>query len=292
MFSPPGRPGTQSRDMAKSKLSYLGQWASQADALDVTLAMMTGTTPRIGDPEVLPGAEAEVLQAVQDNDPSADRLCGDAETSIEKMSSPPRRSKRATGVAERVVAVEKAGIEQADAIRQSLFFGFVFVSPAVRSFDMGRILIPRGSRLCRGYESDVSPGQGCVLIAWDRLVTTDACLTRIGRASVTDVMASDRARTARLKGPSPRRVIWGHVMRNAMIAPVTVILLQVNRGLAGIVVVWAISACPGIGSLLLRAALFGDIFTGQALTMLALTIALATQLAGGPACMALDQIRI
>jgi type IV secretion system protein VirB10 len=47
------------------------------------------------------------------------------------------------------------------------------VSHDVWSFDMSRVLIPRGSRLFGRYESDVSPGQRRVLIAWDRLVTTD-----------------------------------------------------------------------------------------------------------------------
>jgi len=57
----------------------------QLEALDATLAMMTGTTPWIGDLEVLPGAEAEVLYAVEDNNPYAARLFGDAKTSIEEM---------------------------------------------------------------------------------------------------------------------------------------------------------------------------------------------------------------
>jgi hypothetical protein len=57
----------------------------QLDALDATLAMMTGQTPWIGDLEVIPGAEAEVLYAVEDNNPYADRLFGDAKTSIEEM---------------------------------------------------------------------------------------------------------------------------------------------------------------------------------------------------------------
>jgi hypothetical protein len=57
----------------------------QLDALDATLAMMTGKTPWIGDLEVIPGAEAQVLYAVEDNNPYADRLFGDAKTSIEEM---------------------------------------------------------------------------------------------------------------------------------------------------------------------------------------------------------------
>lgn len=46
------------------------------------------------------------------------------------------------------------------------------VSHDVWSFDMSRVLIPRGSRLYGRYESDVASGQRRVLIAWDRIVTT------------------------------------------------------------------------------------------------------------------------
>jgi type IV secretion system protein VirB10 len=47
------------------------------------------------------------------------------------------------------------------------------VSHDVWSFDMSRVLILRGSRLFGRYDSDVSIGQRRVLIAWDRIVTTD-----------------------------------------------------------------------------------------------------------------------
>jgi hypothetical protein len=67
----------------KRRIDALHQ--DQLDALDATLAMMTGQTPWIGDLEVIPGAEAQVLYAVEDNNPYAARLFGDAKTSIEEM---------------------------------------------------------------------------------------------------------------------------------------------------------------------------------------------------------------
>ena len=67
----------------KRRIDELHQ--DQLDALDATLAMMTGQTPWIGDLEVIPGAEAEVLYAVEDSNPYAARLFGDAKTSIEEM---------------------------------------------------------------------------------------------------------------------------------------------------------------------------------------------------------------
>jgi type IV secretion system protein VirB10 len=53
------------------------------------------------------------------------------------------------------------------------------VSHDVWSFDMSRVLIPRGSRLYGRYESEVDIGQRRVLIAWDRIVTTDGQSVRL-----------------------------------------------------------------------------------------------------------------
>nr|WP_257154311.1 TrbI/VirB10 family protein [Paracoccus pantotrophus] len=47
------------------------------------------------------------------------------------------------------------------------------VSYDVWSMDMSQVLIPRGSKLYGRYSSDVDRGQRRVLIAWDRLVTSD-----------------------------------------------------------------------------------------------------------------------
>jgi len=67
----------------KRRIDELHQ--DQLDALDATLGMMTGKTPWIGNLELIPGAEAEVLYVVEDNNPYAARLFGDAKTSIEEM---------------------------------------------------------------------------------------------------------------------------------------------------------------------------------------------------------------
>lgn len=120
------------------------------------------------------------------------------------------------------------------------------------------------------------------------VIASASYVTRIVRASVADTLRRPFVRTARLKGLSPRRVILQHVLRNALIAPLTVILLQVNWILTGVVVVEAIFAYPGIGSLLLKAALFGDIYVVQALTLLALAVAVGTQFVGDVAYMLLD----
>lgn len=57
----------------------------QLDALDAALALMSGANLSIGDLETLPGAEAAVLYSIEDNNPYASRLFGDAKTTIEEM---------------------------------------------------------------------------------------------------------------------------------------------------------------------------------------------------------------
>lgn len=112
------------------------------------------------------------------------------------------------------------------------------------------------------------------------VIASGAYVARIVRTSVADTMRRPFVRAARMKGIGAREVIFRHVLRNALIAPVTVILLQINWLLTGVVVVEAVFAYPGVGSLLLSAAHFGDIYLVQALTLLALAVAVGTQILG------------
>ncbi|MEX2297514.1 MAG: ABC transporter permease [Dongiaceae bacterium] len=105
-------------------------------------------------------------------------------------------------------------------------------------------------------------------------------VTRIMRGSMAEVMAQPFVRTAILKGLPYRQVIVRHAMRNAMIAPFTVILLQIHFLITGVVVTEVIFAYPGFGRMLMDAALFGDIAIIEAATMIAVTIAVGTQFIG------------
>ena len=52
---------------------------------------------------------------------------------------------------------------------------------------------------------------------------------------------------------APRRVLWGHVLRNALIPMTTVIGLQFAFLLAGSIVIEMVFALPGIGRLIFQA---------------------------------------
>lgn len=103
-------------------------------------------------------------------------------------------------------------------------------------------------------------------------------VARMTRASVAEVMTSQYVRTAILKGIPYRRVIMKHVLRNALIAPFTVIILQLNWLLSGVVVVEVFFQYEGFGKLLLDAALFGDLYVVQAATLAAVLVAVLSQL--------------
>jgi peptide/nickel transport system permease protein len=103
-------------------------------------------------------------------------------------------------------------------------------------------------------------------------------VARMTRASVAEVMTSQYVRTAILKGIPRRRVIMKHVLRNALIAPFTVIVLQLNWILSGVVVVEVFFQYEGFGKLLLDAALFGDLYIVQAATLAAVFVAVLSQL--------------
>ncbi|RME46590.1 MAG: ABC transporter permease [Caldilineae bacterium] len=103
---------------------------------------------------------------------------------------------------------------------------------------------------------------------------------RMTRASMVEVMGSAYIRTAILKGMPYWRVVLRHAVRNALMAPITVIMLHVNWLVGGVVVVEVIFGFPGLGKYIYDAAIFGDYNSVEAAAMLTVTIAIATRLIG------------
>ena len=102
-------------------------------------------------------------------------------------------------------------------------------------------------------------------------------VARMTRASMAEVMMTHYIRTAVLKGLPYKTVIMRHALRNALIAPFTVIMLQINWLLSGVIVVEFFYAYKGFGALLLEASLNQDIFLIEACTMVAVFVAVGTQ---------------
>jgi len=102
---------------------------------------------------------------------------------------------------------------------------------------------------------------------------------RITRSSVVEVMNSAYVRTAILKGLTYREVVTRHVLRNAMMAPITVIMLHINWFIGGLVVVESVFGFPGLGNFILNAALYKDVYSIEAGAMILIFLAVGTQLA-------------
>ena len=103
-------------------------------------------------------------------------------------------------------------------------------------------------------------------------------IARMTRASMTEVMTAQYIRTARLKGVSFRNIVLKHALRNALIAPFTVIMLQFPWLLNGVVIVETLFNYKGFGWTLVQAAGNNDIELLLACSVAAVFVVLVTQL--------------
>jgi peptide/nickel transport system permease protein len=103
-------------------------------------------------------------------------------------------------------------------------------------------------------------------------------IARMTRASMTEVMTAQYIRTARLKGVGFRQVVLRHALRNALIAPFTVIMLQFPWLLNGVVIVETLFNYKGFGWTLVQAAGNNDINLLLGCSVVAVFVVLVTQL--------------
>jgi peptide/nickel transport system permease protein len=89
--------------------------------------------------------------------------------------------------------------------------------------------------------------------------------------SILDILQAHYLDTARAKGLTQRRVIWRHVLRNALLSLVTVLGVTLSYAIGSTVVVEDIFALPGLGSLLTSSIYNRDLSVVQGI---ALTFAL------------------
>ena len=140
-------------------------------------------------------------------------------------------------------------------------------------FALGLRWVPANSAMVDGWDWRQLALPVMTLVLYDF-----GYVARMTRASMAEVMTSQYIRTAVLKGLPHRRVIMRHALRNALIAPFTIIALQLNWILSGVVVVEVFFQYAGFGKLLLDAALFGDVYVIQAATLVAVFVAVISQI--------------
>ena len=85
-----------------------------------------------------------------------------------------------------------------------------------------------------------------------------ALWSRYMRSSVMDNLVQDYVRTARAKGASERRVLWGHVFRNSLMSIITLAGLSLPLLVAGAIFTEVVFNYPGMGLAFYNAALNVD----------------------------------
>ena len=103
-------------------------------------------------------------------------------------------------------------------------------------------------------------------------------IARMTRASMAEVMTSQYIRTARLKGVSFHNIVLKHALRNALIAPFTVIMLQFPWLLTGVVIIEILFNYKGFGWTLVQAVGNNDIELMLACSVVSVVVVLLTQL--------------
>jgi peptide/nickel transport system permease protein len=141
------------------------------------------------------------------------------------------------------------------------------------------LLILPGTSTLQGFD-EWSWGSQMVMPVAVLVLYDFGYVARMVRGSMVEVMTMPYIRTAILKGLPYKTVILRHALRNGLITPFTVILLQIPFLISGVVVTEVAFAYPGFGRMLLEAALFGDITLIEAAALIAVFVAVFTQLVG------------
>ncbi|WP_119696351.1 ABC transporter permease [Microbacterium halotolerans] len=137
--------------------------------------------------------------------------------------------------------------------------GFSFVLLATPPFVLGTVLILLNSLTLRlplvgysGAAADPIRAIGVLVLPAFLIGLVLAAVTaRYTRGTLLDTLGQDFVRTARAKGASPARLVGRHALRNALIPVTTVVGIELAALVGGTVVIEAVFALPGIGTLLL-----------------------------------------
>ena len=96
----------------------------------------------------------------------------------------------------------------------------------------------------------------CIALGWG----SAAGLMRLTRSSMLEILDSEFVKMARAKGVGSNKVIFKHALRNALIAPITSMLLLFAGFLNGALVIEIVFSWPGIGQVALYEAVQNNDF--------------------------------
>jgi len=119
-----------------------------------------------------------------------------------------------------------------------------------------------------GWSDPVAAMRSLILPTVALALVQSAVLTRVTRSSALEIMRQDFVRTARASGLSHRRVLWRHVLPNALVPIVTIVGMQFAALVTGTIVIENVFYLPGLGRLIFQSISNRDLPTVQALVML------------------------
>ena len=115
------------------------------------------------------------------------------------------------------------------------------------SFIMGTLLLLAFALKLQLVPANGATEGGLILPVITLALYPAAYITRLTRSSMLDVLGQDYIRTARAKGVSPAKVIFGHALKNSLIPVITYLGPMLAYIVTGSLVVEKIFAVPGIG---------------------------------------------
>lgn len=105
------------------------------------------------------------------------------------------------------------------------------------------------------------------LPAFTMSLNVAAVLTRNLRDALLTTMSSEHVLVAQAKGLSATRVLFNHVLRNALISTITLFGLYIGWLVGGSVIIESVFALPGMGSMMVQAILGRDYQVVQGFTL-------------------------
>ncbi|GKX32951.1 MAG: ABC transporter permease [Rhizobiaceae bacterium MnEN-MB40S] len=126
-----------------------------------------------------------------------------------------------------------------------------------------------------GWDEPLAAIRSLVLPTIALGLVQSAVLARVTRSAALEIMRQDFVRTARAAGLGRSRVLWRHVLPNALVPIVTIIGMQFAALVTGTIIIENVFYLPGLGRLTFQAIANRDLFTVQALVMMFTAIVIA-----------------
>lgn len=115
------------------------------------------------------------------------------------------------------------------------------------SFIIGTLLLIAFAVKTHVFPANGSTAAGLILPIITLTLYPMSYITRLTRSSMLDVLGQDYIRTAKAKGVSKNKIIFGHALKNALIPVITYLGPEIAYITTGSLVVEQIFAVPGIG---------------------------------------------